>query len=325
MPATTGDRLVASEDERRARLSPAKQALLRRLEAGGAIGAASPAPVRAEADVLVTLKAGGDRTPLYCVHPISGSAYAYVQLSRSLASDQPVYAFEAPGFDNARQPVASVEGLSAEYVEAIQRQGFAGAGCLLGWSMGGIVAFDMARRIAASGSDVPHLIMVDAPAPQPVLMPADRDLLARFICDLLGITGGTPSPVDPILARWRETDGFGPAFREIEQAGVLPPELDASSLRRRFAVFRANVEAICGYQPEYTHRGPLTLIRASGSPREFMRWDRQASEVEEHTVAGDHYSMWTGRGLAMLGDIVQQCLDHARRRGSDTGVRVSGP
>lgn len=323
-PAMKEDRLVTGEDERKASLSANKRALLERLEVGGVDRAAVLGPSgvldrsgtsgRAGSEVLVPLKTGGSGTALYCVHPASGSAYTYGQLGRSLAGAQAVYGIEAPGFgDDGRRPIASVEGLSAEYVEAVCRHRPAGTSCLLGWSMGGAVAFDMARRLRALGSPVPVLIVVDAPAPEVGELPPDRDLLRHFLCDLLGIADRTVPVLDPVLAGWREPDGSTALFQEIEQAGVLPPDLNARSLQRRFAVYRANMEAMSGYRPRYVHSGPITLIRASGSPPEYMRWDRLASDVHEYSVPGDHYSMWTGHGLARLSEIVQRCLDGAAR------------
>jgi thioesterase domain-containing protein len=333
---------VTSADEQRwAGLSETKRALLRQLGVGGVRDVANlPAPpvgrqpgpagaadaVRPEPadDPLVPLKAGADRAPLYCVHPISGSAYVYGALARSLADGQPVYGIEAPGFDNDRRPVATVEELSREYVEAIRRHRSAGIGCLLGWSMGGLVAFDMARRLAASGQPVPALILVDTRAPRPADLPAEHELLRHFVHDLLGLAGAAAPAVDAILAGWRERDGSGRFFRLVEQGGVLPAELDAESLERRFAVFRANTEAVIRYRPRYVHPGPVTLVRAAGSPPDLMLWDGLPGNLVEYTVPGNHYSMWTGRGLAMLGDIVQRCLDEVQQRGTRVGGRVRG-
>ena len=53
-------------------------------------------------ETLLPIRATGSRPPLYCVHPISGSAYAYTALGCLLASDQPVYGFESPGFEDGQ-------------------------------------------------------------------------------------------------------------------------------------------------------------------------------------------------------------------------------
>src|SRR4051812_13581113 len=102
-------------------------------------------------DRIVPLRATGTRPPLYCVHAVSGSAYAYSGLTKLLGADQPVYGIEAPGFDNDRQPVSSLPALADESTEilrafSLQEHGADGGYRLLGWSLGGILAFEMAKR-----------------------------------------------------------------------------------------------------------------------------------------------------------------------------------
>ncbi len=71
-------------------------------------------------DLVVPLRAGSGGSPLFCVHPVSGSAYAYRGLAGLLGADQPVYGFEAPGFDNDRAPVAVLPRLADEYTSILR-------------------------------------------------------------------------------------------------------------------------------------------------------------------------------------------------------------
>src|SRR3954454_8858500 len=93
---------------------------------------------------IVPLKPDGSATPLYCVHASSGSAYSYLELAQLLGADRPVYGIEAPGFDGDREPVRSLPALSAEYAETLREFQPDGNYLLLGWSLGGTIAFDMA-------------------------------------------------------------------------------------------------------------------------------------------------------------------------------------
>ena len=48
-------------------------------------------------DVLLPLRASGDRLPLFCVHPAGGLSWCYAGLMKSLGKDYPIYGVQARG------------------------------------------------------------------------------------------------------------------------------------------------------------------------------------------------------------------------------------
>jgi thioesterase domain-containing protein len=273
--------------------------------APGAVPADLAAP-----GTLLPLKDSGSRPPLYCVHPASGSAYGYAGLAGSMPADQPVYGLEAPGFDDDREPIGSVPGLAAAHVAAIGELLPAGIGALLGWSTGGLVAYEMAARLGAAGVAVPQLIVVDAPAPAAAPLPAERDILRQFVHDLLGALGAPVPDLDAVVAGWPTADPAA-VFAAVEQAELFPAEIDTDFLQQRYRVFRASVVAMYSYRPGAAARRAVTLVTASRSRRDLMRWADVTGPVTEHAVPGDHYTIWSGPGLAALSRVVRACLDEA--------------
>ena len=149
-----------------------------------------------DVEALLPIRTSGSRPPLYCVHPISGSAYPYAAIGQLLDSDQPVYGFESPGFEDGRTPLTSLEALSAEYVEVLGDVAPGGPYFLLGWSMGGAIAFDMAQRLSASGASVPLLVLIDTAVPAKMELPAQKAMLHRFVVDMIGVSGTSPAGLD---------------------------------------------------------------------------------------------------------------------------------
>lgn len=128
-----------------------------RIEAGAAPEASS---------YLVTLEARGNRPPLYLVPGIGGGASSFLPLSRALRSEQPVYAFHPPGRLGECAPLASIQELAAFYLEQLPLS-VAGTGfCLGGWSMGGVIAYEMACQLAQQGKPVDRLILIDSYLPE---------------------------------------------------------------------------------------------------------------------------------------------------------------
>ncbi|EWM18744.1 alpha/beta fold hydrolase [Kutzneria sp. 744] len=253
---------------------------------------------------LVAIRPNGTRPPLYCVPAVSGSPYAYNGLVRLLDPQQPVYGFEAPGCDNERTPMTSLPDLASVYIDAL-RANRDGPYHLLGWSMGGVVALEMARRLVSEGAEVPLVVIVDSVTPQRSELPAEPVLFHSFLYDLVTAGGMDWARVEDVA----RGDTAESAFAAVERSGLLPEEIDAEYLLDRYAVYRAHMQAVCEYEGCRYGGGPVVSIRAAESSADAMRWELFAADVEKHVVDGDHHSIWTGTSLVELSRLVGESLD----------------
>ncbi|MBV9108446.1 MAG: amino acid adenylation domain-containing protein, partial [Gemmatimonadetes bacterium] len=139
---------------------------------------------------LVALHAGGARPPIFCVHPAGGTVFRYEDLSRHLGADQPFYGLQARGVSDAADPLTSVEEMADLYLGAIRDAFPQGPYVLAGWSAGGVIAYEMARRLRAGGEEVPFVVLLDTHAPKDdwqVRAPDEVDLYLRYTHDLAGV------------------------------------------------------------------------------------------------------------------------------------------
>jgi acyl carrier protein len=116
-------------------------------------------------DVLVPLRAAGGRRPLFCIHELSGTVVVYRRLAAHLSDDQPVYGLQYPGQHLAEPPQLGLEDMAARYCEAIRGVQPAGPYCLAGFSLGGAIAYEIARHLRAAGEEVALLALLDVAVP----------------------------------------------------------------------------------------------------------------------------------------------------------------
>lgn len=117
-------------------------------------------------DVLVGIRPGGTRTPLFCVHGHNGSVLPFAPLPRRLHGDQPVYGLQAPGlWDPGAQP-GSIEATAAYYLDAVRTVQSHGPYLLAGLCFGAIVAFEMAQQLVANNEEVALLALIGIAPPE---------------------------------------------------------------------------------------------------------------------------------------------------------------
>ena len=139
--------------------------------------------------VLVPLQAGAPgRRPLFCVHSVGGEVVSYRELARHLGPGQPVYGLQSPD-----PPLRDVREMAARYVAALHEVQPAGPYRIAGWSMGGVVAYEMARQLEAEGEKTEVLAVIDAASPDRWVGEPERsdtEMVALFATALEQLHGG---------------------------------------------------------------------------------------------------------------------------------------
>ncbi|MFJ2277592.1 amino acid adenylation domain-containing protein [Streptomyces sp. NPDC087866] len=142
-------------------------------------------------EVLLPLRPGGDRAPLFCVHGAGGLSWPYASLLKAVSAEYPLYGLQARGLD-AKEPIAtSVEEMAADYVEQIRRIQPAGPYHLVGWSFGALVAHEIATLLTGAGERVALLANLDQTPyddsweDDDYALPTERDVLETLL-DFVG-------------------------------------------------------------------------------------------------------------------------------------------
>jgi thioesterase domain-containing protein len=251
-----------------------------------------------EASPLVPIRTGGTARPLFFVHAAGGNVLGYADLSRHLGADQPFYGLQSWEVEGGEALRDTVEGMAADYLSAVRAVQPEGPFRLGGWSMGGLVALEMARQAEAVGDEVDLLVLVDPSAPgSPGSLPEAHDdlsLLTAFALHLdLPLERVDLAPED--LLRHEPAERLRRVWEASRGAGVLPPEFDFDCFHRLWAVFHSNVVASREYRVGPCASDVLLVHveeRSTSALADAAQWRALTTgRLQCATVPGNHFNV----------------------------------
>ncbi len=259
---------------------------------------------------LVPLQLEGEGTPLFLVHPAGGTVFCYLELARYFRGERPVYGLQALGVDGIHPPHTRVEDMCAHYIAAMRRVQPSGPYYLAGWSLGGNLAYEMARQLAAEGQEVAKLILMDSGA-----LPADRPIdESEFLALIVALFPGEEHrPLDEVqqMSPEEQLEYF---VHRAAQAGLVRTD-DIAAGQHVFRVFQSNMKATLEYRPG-PYSGNIVLLRAAQQQKTndvsddpYLGWGQLAlGGVEVREVPGDHAHMVHEPNVARLAAEVKHAL-----------------
>ncbi|NET90450.1 MAG: amino acid adenylation domain-containing protein [Kamptonema sp. SIO1D9] len=207
----------------------------------------------------IAIKPSGSKNPLFCIHSSTGSGSSFIEMARYFDPERPLYALQSRGFDGESTRLSTIEEMAAVYIKAIQTLQPKAPYYLCGWSMGGIVAFEMARQLQQNNLKVEFLGLID-------IMADDRDRQLELL-----------SQAHPNA--------------DLTLKNVSPE-------RQEFIanLSKVNIRAMLLYQLQQ-YPGKVTLLKAQEQPEKMPNsrtfgWDKYVlGELEVQEIPGNHFSM----------------------------------
>lgn len=125
--------------------------------------------------LLVPIKKTGNKTPIYIVHGGGLNVILFNPLGRYMDSEQPVYALQALGLNGETELLYTMEELADRYNAEILNNDPVGPYALAGYSFGGLLVYEMARKLINMGKEIKMLGIFDTYA-------GGRDLGETKLC-----------------------------------------------------------------------------------------------------------------------------------------------
>jgi amino acid adenylation domain-containing protein len=265
---------------------------------------------------LVAIQPGSNRWPLFLIHPAGGHVFPYVHLAHQLGANQPCYGLQARGLEEGQETHSRIEDMAAYYIEALRTVQAQGPYLIGGWSMGGVVAFEMAQQLHTQGQRVALLALLDARIPTADDDLADEDFEMRLLVDFVRYFGLSLAPQDA-LARLPKQELMEHVLEHAKKAGLMPSDIEVSHAEPFIELCKADFRATRNY---VLHRYPgrITLFKAGQELAEpssdaTLGWSEWAAEgVDVQIVPGNHATMVYKPHVDVLAQKLRACLDQVR-------------
>ncbi|CAA0088885.1 Dimodular nonribosomal peptide synthase [Zhongshania aliphaticivorans] len=272
--------------------------------------------------MILPLKSTGTSAPLFCIHPVIGLSWAYSGLARHLSSDQNLYGIQARGLatefleTSATVLPQSIGEMAKEYIDHIRRVQPAGPYHLLGWSMGGLLAHEITRRLEADGETINYLAILDAyPYVQKDQNCDEESHLVKSALLFMGLPSdalpvGSETMKDLTELLCREYDIYNlPFVKEMQESnsniieGVRQIIENNLAISRSFTPGKVNADMlfIGASQTAETELGDLLHNNAKV-------WQNHVGELTVHQVSCHHQQMFDAEPLELIGPLIAESL-----------------
>ncbi|MCP4154466.1 MAG: hypothetical protein GY757_42470, partial [bacterium] len=110
--------------------------------------------------------AGSEATKLFFIHDGSGDVDGYVEFCRHLDNEFDCWGISAERQEGYAPQNLTIEKLAAKYITSMKKIQTIGPYYICAWSMGGTIAFEIAKQLEKSNQKIACLALFDSPAPQ---------------------------------------------------------------------------------------------------------------------------------------------------------------
>lgn len=265
-------------------------------------------------EILVVLKdSSSSEKPLFLIHPGGGGVFCYLPLIDNIKLDMPIYGLQSVGYDQDTEPYTDIHLMAELYVKEIKEVQKNGPYRLAGWSMGGTIAFEMARILRGEGREVSFIGLLDA---HPIVNQT-KHMIKRE--DPIIVWARSLNVEKNKLRGKAKIEQFTIVMAAAKKNGILPENAVIEDVKRIIKVMASNNFA----SDNYTYSEPidrtLTIFNCLERDPEYthglvdpMLWKkRTTANVESVNITGHHNNIMSPPHVEFLGEKITSFLERS--------------
>jgi polyketide synthase 13 len=256
---------------------------------------------------------GSSRPPVFVFHAAGGSTVVYEPLLDRLPPDTPMYGFE--------RVEGTIEERAAQYVPKLRELQGDGPFILVGWSLGGVLAYACAIGLKQQGCDVPFVGLIDAVRAGEEIPQTKEETRKRWerYARFAERTFNVEIPAIP-YAQLEELDDEGQikfVLEAVRQSGVQIPggiiEHQRTSYLDNRAIDTVQVQPYDGhvtlYMADRYHDDAITFEPRYATRKPDGGWGDYVSDLEVVPIGGEHIQAIDEPIVAKVGAHMTQVLN----------------
>jgi thioesterase domain-containing protein len=264
---------------------------------------------------IVPIQPKGKKPPIFIVHGAGLNVIPFQALTKYFDHDQPFFGIQSKGMNRDFNEYESVEEIAASYVKEIEENHPSGELILAGFSLGGIIAFEMAKQIKDSGISLKKLFLFDtfATFTKDENIPANK--IAAFIhrefykksYDLKLLFK------EPRILMDMKKESIGKKIDSLLVKLALKSKNQETPILQRINKIKAMHLAACkDYKPGF-YKGEVIMLRAGIRTLyffdpEYLGWKGLSKSIRVIDIPCVHSDMFTAPNDEKLADIMKQLI-----------------
>ncbi len=260
-------------------------------------------------DLMMPMREEGDGPPLFCAHPMVGLSWCYMAMLPYVDVRYPLYGLQARGLRRPEPLPTSMAEMARDYTDQIRITQPAGPYHLLGWSLGGNIAFAIAEELESRGEQVGLMVILDANMAEFDVIESNSEpwMIYNLVLAQFGyvpaLTPADPAPEARLLDLVRRRPGLG-----LDQW----PDQRLRALQR---VITNNIEIGRAYRPGLVHCRMLFFSAARHEPslaEKLRSWEPFIDgPIDAVELDCDHRQMLLPEPMERLGPALSDRMTRA--------------
>jgi len=256
------------------------------------------------------------RATLYLVHPSGGALFWYMSLLPYLGDAFNVVGIQGHGLQAGQAPMNDVTEMARAYRAAIKAAQPQGPYHIIGYSMGGIVALEMAQQFKQAGDEIALLALLDSqlyrsrvPFPGREIKDPDERLLHQMF--LAWEEREAKQVMKTLKSLPNHAARVQRLFEIGQQGGQVPAGFNLEDVRRMYAAFESHIDAMAAY-PARPYPGEIVLFECTDRSEALPAhpWASVAiGGLRTYRVSGKHSTLMREPNVRAVGQQLRAHLE----------------
>lgn len=263
--------------------------------------------------IVVQLKyASSEESPLFLIHPGGGGVLCYLPLTKNIKMDVPIFGIQSIGYDQDIEPYTSIPLMAERYITEMKKTQKTGPYRLAGWSMGGTIAFEMAKLLRMEGEEVSFIGLLDAYPFDQSGQKFKRDNPVAVWAKSLDIRSEK-------LKEKTQSEQYMIVLDAAKEKGILPENADIEDVKRIINVMGSNNIASDHYEYSEPVDRDLTVFHCTEKDTghthgliDPMLWkERTTKNIVPVNITGHHNNIMSSPHVESLAQKISTFLERS--------------